>query len=389
MTTITSTTTKTKRVAFLSMDAPEGWCIYDSLLVEPLAAVGWVVDTIDWKQFRTVDWTHYSVVVCRSCWNYQDDLSLFEHALAFIQEANPTLVIENSTATMLWNARKTYTRDLAAAAVTIIPSIFVADSIKTGQRADLDALLAGAFDRFEELVFKPCVGASSFGICRITRDDFLSKAPYLFQEEAVVLQLRDGALTALAREDEARRDVATKSVPFASKADFLWSLLSAHGFYYVAQPFLSGIRTFGEYSLFFFSGRLSHAIHKLPAAGGDFRVQEEYGAQHRRVDVSDLPPAVVRAGQRVFGCDMLAKTLYCRVDLVAVPRAVLRAAEGLCVVSAAAADAQQQHADETGDEIAIIEAEAIEPSLYFNMCPEGIGHFVSAFVQRFGRGDAE
>ena len=62
------------------------------------------------------------------------------------------------------------------------------------------------------------------------------------------------------------------------------------------QPFIENIQTEGEYSLFFFNGEYSHAILKTPAAG-DFRVQEEHGA-----DISADGTARRTAGDRDSEC---------------------------------------------------------------------------------------
>ncbi|MDX1433994.1 MAG: transporter substrate-binding domain-containing protein, partial [Gammaproteobacteria bacterium] len=47
---------------------------------------------------------------------------------------------------------------------------------------------------------------------------------------------------------------------------------------HVIQPFIASIVDEGEYSMFYFSNEFSHAIRKTPKQG-DFRVQEEYGAE--------------------------------------------------------------------------------------------------------------
>ncbi|MGH7592018.1 MAG: ATP-grasp domain-containing protein, partial [Gemmatimonadales bacterium] len=75
------------------------------------------------------------------------------------------------------------------------------------------------------------------------------------------------------------------------------------------QRFMPEIRDQGEWSLLFFRGRFSHAIIKRPA-GGDFRVQVEYGGSTR----SAVPSApLLTQAQRVV--DAVGKELlYARVD---------------------------------------------------------------------------
>ena len=113
----------------------------------------------------------------------------------------------------------------------------------------------------------------------------------------------------------------------------------------MAQPFIDAIVTHGEYSLFYFSGVYSHAILKRPKAG-DFRVQEEHGGI-----ISSVTPEVdvLSTGQKAI--DAIGSTLlYARVDLVHL------------------ADGQ----------IALMELELIEPSLYFSNDAEAPGRFANA-----------
>ena len=58
------------------------------------------------------------------------------------------------------------------------------------------------------------------------------------------------------------------------------------------QPFERGIVEEGEYSMMYLNGAHSHSILKAPKAG-DFRVQEEYGADIRLITPE---PALLAAG---------------------------------------------------------------------------------------------
>ena len=107
------------------------------------------------------------------------------------------------------------------------------------------------------------------------------------------------------------------------------------------QPFLSTIQTEGECSLFYFGNQYSHAVLKLPKSG-DFRVQEEHGGQLRAIDPTT---ELLAAGQQAV--DQLGqRLLYARVDFVNW--------EGMPY---------------------LIEAELIEPSLYFPYAPESPKQF--------------
>jgi glutathione synthase/RimK-type ligase-like ATP-grasp enzyme len=100
------------------------------------------------------------------------------------------------------------------------------------------------------------------------------------------------------------------------------------------QPFLPAIITEGEYSLFYFAGVLSHCILKTPRSE-DFRVQEEHGGQLQLIAAPE--PELLNAGERTLAA-IAGELLYARLDYV-----------------------------REGDRFLLMEAELIEPSLYFNL----------------------
>ncbi len=122
----------------------------------------------------------------------------------------------------------------------------------------------------------------------------------------------------------------------------------------MVQPFMENIINEGEYSLFYFNGHYSHAILKTPK-NDDFRVQEEHGGQLATIEPEEK--LVEQANQCL---DAIAKQhqmpLYARVDFV-------------------------RH----GEQFALMEAELIEPSLYFNMDEHSPQRFAQAFVERMNR----
>ena len=108
---------------------------------------------------------------------------------------------------------------------------------------------------------------------------------------------------------------------------------------------MQSILSEGEYSLFYFGGAFSHAILKIPASG-EFRSQEERGAEIRRVDPE---PGLRLCGQRALEAVSPAP-LYARIDLV-------------------------RNAD---SDFEVMELELIEPSLYLRMDPEAPARFARA-----------
>ena len=56
-----------KECAFLTLEDPTGFFIYDELTVAPLAELGWSVTSIPWNR-AGVEWDAFEVVVIRSAW---------------------------------------------------------------------------------------------------------------------------------------------------------------------------------------------------------------------------------------------------------------------------------------------------------------------------------
>ncbi len=119
----------------------------------------------------------------------------------------------------------------------------------------------------------------------------------------------------------------------------------------MVQPFMADICQEGEFSLFYFNGELSHTILKTPAKG-DFRVQEEHGGG--LLAVTPEPALQAAASKTMQAISKLhGELLFARIDFV-------------------------RHQDT----FALMEAELIEPSLYFNMDVDSPQKFVDAFAAR-------
>ena len=105
----------------------------------------------------------------------------------------------------------------------------------------------------------------------------------------------------------------------------------------------------GEYSLFYFNNIYSHALLKKPASK-DFRVQEEFGAEHTSISPEKL---LLRSAEKVL-CQIPSATLYARLDFV-----------------------------RNNNEFLLMEAELIEPALYFNMSQGSAQRFAQQFVDYY------
>ncbi|XPF92970.1 ATP-grasp domain-containing protein [Colwellia sp. RE-S-Sl-9] len=126
---------------------------------------------------------------------------------------------------------------------------------------------------------------------------------------------------------------------------------------FMVQPFMESVIKEGEFSLFYFNGTLSHTILKTPK-NNDFRVQEEHGGR-----LTTVEPEAELLTQAENTLAAIAKIhnmpLYARLDYVR---------------------------DQTS--FALMEAELIEPSLYFNMDPESPTRFAQAFVDKMNTHNA-
>ena len=121
----------------------------------------------------------------------------------------------------------------------------------------------------------------------------------------------------------------------------------------MVQPIMRNVLSEGAFSLFYFNGRFSHAILKVPAAG-EFRSQEERGAEIRAIEAGQ---ALLSSGERAMAA-VSPTPLYGRIDFV-------RNAAG---------------------DFDVMELELIEPSLYLRMDPEAPLRFARAVDSWFGVG---
>ena len=254
-----------RRCAFLTMDDPTGYTIDDDLAIGPLADVGWHVDKVSWR--ARADWDRYEAVVIRSPWDYHETPATLDAFLGVLDGIDAsTAVLLNGLRSVRWNVRKTYLRDLEAAGVPVIPTVW-RERLGPGEAA-------GLFDAVgtDEIVVKPTLGANASGAFRLTRD-----APRSPEVEA----------------------------HFA-------------GLPLMAQPFVTSVVDEGEFSVFAFGGEVAHTILKTPRAR-DFRVQEEHGGHITAVSPE---PGLLAAAQRAFDATAAAvgeALLYARADLVRAP----------------------------------------------------------------------
>lgn len=282
-----------KRCAYLVMDDPGDFVTDYHLSFDAMAALGWDVECVAWRDTST-DWDAFDAVYICTPWDYPDDPDLFMRVLESIDASSATLV--NPISLVRWSLAKTYLRDLAERGGSVVPSLWF-------EHFDPDNV-SSWFEHFasERIVIKPQVGTNS---------------QYQFVLERPVGEDVIG---------EVQR--AYRGRPF------------------FVQPFIASIQSEGEYSLFFLGGECSHATLRVPEHG-DFRSQEEHGAEVRAITAS---AEQVAAAKRILSL-VDPQPTYVRVDMVR---------------------------DKDGTYL-LMELEMIEPSLYLRTDSEAAARFARAF----------
>jgi len=282
-----------KRCAYLTMSDPGDFVTDYDVSFEAMAALGWQAETVPWRD-ASIDWSDFDAVYICTPWDYPQHVEEFMQVLATIEGSSAILI--NDLSLVHWSLSKTYLRDLEEKGAAIVPSLWF-DDIEIDQ-------LPTWFETFntDKLVIKPDIGGNA-------TDTFVLQNPLPVKLENRLSQT------------------------FQQRA-------------FLVQPFVDNIQTEGEYSLFFFSGEYSHAIQKTPKSG-DFRVQEEHGA-----DIHSVTPTqdLIHTAQRVLSL-VEPQPVYVRTDFVR----------------------------DTADNFLLMELEMIEPSLYLRTDDGAAGRFAAAF----------
>ncbi|MBB6426740.1 RimK family alpha-L-glutamate ligase [Sphingopyxis sp. JAI128] len=267
------------RVAILvpAPDYEERWLPAFARKAAALTAAGLIVEPRAWTD--PGDLAGHDLVLPLFAWGYQRDVAAWYALLDRLE--SDRLPVANPVPVLRWNSDKAYLTELAAKGVAVVPTVEVA--------ALDDASLATARNKLgaDEVVVKPAISGGADGTHRIAANDAIPP--------------------------------------------------DALGQRRLVQPLMPGILTDGEFSLFFFAGKFSHAIVKRPASG-DFRVQEQFGGRETGWEASDAAQALAVATLAAAP----APPVYARVDMVG---------------------------DATG-RLHIMELELIEPSLFLHHAPD-------------------
>lgn len=277
------------RIAFLS-PVPEYEEDWSHIKADYIRLFGADTHFIDWTQAG--DLADYDLVTPLLAWGYQRDCPRWFALLDRLEQDGTN--VSNPARIVRWNSDKAYLAELADAGIATVPTRL---ALSLGD-ADLEE--ARTTFGVSALVIKPPISGGADGTFRLAPGD---------------------------------------PIP-----------ASVRGQRMMIQPYLSKIADEGEYSLFYFAGRFSHAIIKHPAKG-DFRVQDQFGGYEEATEAPTLAKVLAEAALATASSLTHTETLaYARVDM-------LRDGEG---------------------HFRLMELELIEPSLFLRFAPDAGDAFAQA-----------
>lgn len=265
--------------------------------VEPLAAAlsaaGVEARLLGWDD-PSADWAAPVPTLLRSTWNYALAAPEF---LRWIDQVAAVAPLWNPAHLVRGNVHKRYLLELAARGVPTVPTLLV----ERGEAPSLAECAARL--GCERVVAKPAIGAGSLDTERFSASQAADAARFAAHLAVVT----------------ARCEV-------------------------LVQPFVASVLDYGERSMVWIDGELSHAIRKAPRfAGDDERIEG---------------PMPIAADERALAEAALAplagELLYARVDLAR---------------------------DERGQPM-VMEFELIEPSLFFSRRPGSAERLVAGLLRR-------
>jgi glutathione synthase/RimK-type ligase-like ATP-grasp enzyme len=243
------------RIAIATCAGYDREMVDDELLASALRERGCEAQAVVWDD-PEADWSAFDLCLIRSTWDYHDKHREF---LVWTRRVDAAAGLQNPAELVAWNIDKTYLRELAAAGVPTVPTVWV----DRDDGVDLEAVLAG--EGWDEAVVKPVVDLGARNLHRVRAGESSAALRLTLQRSAAMV-----------------------------------------------QPFLPSLEEQGELSLIYIDGKLTHAVRKR-AAAGDFRVQGLWGGTAARTEPERAQ--VELAEQALAHLD--EPPLYARVDIVA------------------------------------------------------------------------
>jgi glutathione synthase/RimK-type ligase-like ATP-grasp enzyme len=260
-------------------------------LAVALAAAGFDAALVAWDD-PAVDWDAPIPTLLRSTWNYALQLEAF---LDWIDRVSTAAPLWNPPEIVRTNVRKRYLLSLALDHVPVVPTRLI-------KREDALAVAIEQLGSPARVVLKPEVGAGSLGTRVFQADDPAAA------EHVATLAVRGPALV---------------------------------------QPYLPSVETYGERSLIWIDGEITHSIRKTPRFSGDAE----------KIDgpfpIADDERAVAEAAL----AQVASRILYGRVDMAR---------------------------DDAGQPV-VMELELVEPSLFFERHPPALDRYINGLCRRLER----
>jgi hypothetical protein len=265
----------------------------------PLAAAlgksGLTFAVLAWDD-PSVDWSAVRMTVLRSTWNYPQHPEAF---LAWVESIARVTQLWNPLPVVRWNLHKRYLLILERLGIPVVPT----ELVQKGSDQSLSGIVVSRLWGGGDVVVKPAVSAASYRTTRIT--------PGTDRGEEILREL-----------------VAAGDV--------------------LVQMYLPSVEDYGERSLVWIDGELTHAVRKSP------RFEEDEESVSSPVEIlrseADLAGRVLETVQVCVDEPLM----YARADVAPGP----------------------------GGDPVVMELELIEPSLYFAQCPRALDRFVRAIWNR-------
>ncbi|MEO8288302.1 MAG: hypothetical protein ABI670_17900 [Chloroflexota bacterium] len=236
------------------------------LILSELRRLGLIARPLVWDD-PAVDWTLPAVTVIRETCDYHHRRDEF---VAWADRVSSQTTLLNSAEIVRWNTHKSYLRDLERKGVPIVPT----EWLEAGTEADLLHIMST--NGWSTVVVKPAVSASAYETMLVATDKTAEGQSHIER----LLPTRD----------------------------------------LMVQPFLTSVRDYGERSLLFIDGELTHAVRRKPALG-----PTEEGNPWEATPVDPTPEEAEFATEALRASHF--STLYARVDIVRDPSNAIRLME--------------------------------------------------------------
>ena len=263
------------------------------MLLAELRRLGIEAQPLVWDD-PAVDWSVPEMCVIRETWDYHHRRDEF---VAWAERVEEQTTLLNSAEVVRWNTHKGYLRELEERDVPIVPTIW----LNAGDETSLSDIMSSR--RWDEVVIKPAVSASAFETIQVGTDRIAEGQAHI-----------DRLLPA--------RDL-------------------------MVQPFIPSVRDYGERSLIFIDGELTHAVRRTPA------LHPEEGMEHWQATL--VQPTPEEADMALFALRAAGyPTLYARVDIVR----------------------------DEANQVRLMELELVEPSLFLTLAPHAARRLAQAISDK-------